>query len=119
MRTDIEMHTSQDFDGLIQNTLIVDKKEKKTTHICKHDVATICTSNEWEKINGVNGFSAQRSQRHIGEIPVAEFFELKRQADEAGTELTGADVKKYLRDNPEYMTVNAIDTGRDPRIIIK
>jgi hypothetical protein len=37
-----------------------------------------------------------------------------------GDELTGSDLKAYLRENPEYMTVKAFKThGNHPNIIIK
>lgn len=103
-------------DG-ISTELVIEKDS--TTHITRYDAAIPMTEAQFERINSLNGFSKERLQRVIGEIPVAEYFELERQAKEAGEQVTVERLTKWLRKHPEYMTVNAIDTGKDPRIIVK
>lgn len=45
---------------------------------------------------------------------------MQAQAQEHGDELTGKDLRDYLRENPEYMTVRAFKThGGHPSIIVK
>lgn len=58
-----------------------------------------------------NGMSKQGTHRVVGEIPSHVYFALMREYEERGEYLTGEDIKKYLREHPEYRTVTAIDSG--------
>lgn len=58
-----------------------------------------------------NGMSKGGNHRVIGEIPAAVYFDLMREYEARGECLTGADLKKYLHEHPEYRTVQAIDSG--------
>lgn len=58
-----------------------------------------------------NGMSKGGTHRVIGEIPAEVYFDLMRAYEERGEYLTGAELKKYLREHPEYRTVQAIDSG--------
>ena len=58
-----------------------------------------------------NGMSKGGNHRVIGEIPAAVYFDLMREYEARGEHLTGADLKKYLHEHPEYRTVQAIDSG--------
>lgn len=106
----------QHSDG-ISNELIIHKNQ--ATHITKYDAVIPMTEAQLAKTRALNGFSKERLQRVIAEMPIAEYFELERQAQEAGEHVTADRIKRWLTDNSEYMTVNAIDTGKDPRIITK
>lgn len=63
------------------------------------------------KAESRNGMSKQGTHRVVGEIPAAVYFDLMREFEARGEYLTGADLKKYLREHPEYRTVQAIDSG--------
>lgn len=58
-----------------------------------------------------NGMSKQGTHRVVGEIPAAVYFDLMREYEARGEHLTGEDLKKYLREHPEYRTVQSIDSG--------
>ena len=68
------------------------------------------------KMNANNGFSKQRLFRKIASIP--DVAHLKAYQD--GYNLDDVkDLHRFLRDNPDYMTVEAIDTGRSGKIVVK
>ena len=68
------------------------------------------------KMNANNGFSGKRLFRRIASIP--EVAHLKAFQD--GYNLDNPkDLRRFLADNPEYMTVKAIDTGASGKIIIR
>lgn len=58
-----------------------------------------------------NGMSKQGTHRVVGEIPASVYFDLMREYEARGEHLTGADLKKYLHEHPEYRTVQAINSG--------
>ena len=58
-----------------------------------------------------NGMSKGGTHRVIGEIPAAVYFDLMREYEDRGEVLTGKDIQKYLREHPEYRTVQALDSG--------
>lgn len=63
------------------------------------------------KAESRNGMSKQGTHRVVGEIPASVYFDLMREYEARGEYLTGADLKKYLHEHPEYRTVQAIDSG--------
>ena len=68
------------------------------------------------KMNANNGFSEKRFFRKIASIP--DVAHLKAYQD--GYNLDDVyDLHKFLRDNPEYLSVEAIDTGRSGQIVVK
>jgi hypothetical protein len=68
------------------------------------------------KMNANNGFSGKRLFRRIASIP--DVAHLKAYQD--GYNLDDVnDLRRFLRDNPDYMTVDAIDTGRSGKIVVK
>jgi hypothetical protein len=68
------------------------------------------------KMNANNGFSKKRLFRRIASIP--DVANLKAYQD--GYNLDDVkDLRRFLSDNPEYMTVDKIDTGASGHIIIK
>ncbi|WP_421901303.1 hypothetical protein [Maridesulfovibrio sp.] len=104
---------------MIKNEISIDEKTRTVTRVTTYDAVPIMEQAHFEKMSGCNGFSDERNQRVIGEVPLAEFFELQRQADAHGEPLTGTQLKSFLAENPEYMTVTQIDTGHTGRIIVK
>ena len=76
----------------------------------------VLDENYVEKMNANNGFSGKRLFRRIASIP--EVAHLKAYQD--GYNLDNpADLRRFLADNPDYMTVKAIDTGASGKIIIR
>lgn len=63
------------------------------------------------KAESRNGMSKQGTHRVVGEIPASVYFDLMREYEARGEYLTGDDLKNYLREHPEYRTVQAIDSG--------
>ena len=95
-------------------------KKRIFERVTTYDAALIRDMATYEREFGRNGFSKERSHRVIGEIPLPEFLAMQAQAQAHGDELTGSDLRDYLRENPEYMTVKAFKThGNHPNIIIK
>lgn len=93
--------------------------EHKFERVTTYDTAIVMEAAEAERQLGNNGFSKERGSRVIGEIPLAEFLELQRVAQESGDDLTGTDLRKFLQKNREYMTVPRLNTGHKGKIIIK
>jgi hypothetical protein len=76
----------------------------------------IIEDNYVRKCNANNGFSEKRMFRRIASIPIIAHIEAHRQ----GYDLDNVkDLRRFLSENPDYMSVEKIDSGRDPRIIIK
>ena len=68
-----------------------------------------------EKMNANNGFSKQRLFRKIASVPDVAMLK----ACQDGYNLDDVkDLKRFLNDNPDYMTVERIDTGASGKIII-
>jgi hypothetical protein len=85
-------------------------KKRIFKRVTTYDAALIRDMATYQREFGKNGFSKERSHRVIGEIPLPEFLAMQAQAAEHGDELTGKDLRDYLRENPEYMTVRAFKT---------
>ncbi len=76
----------------------------------------VLEDNYVQKMNAGNGWSDKRMFRKIASIPVVAQFAAKQ----AGYNVDDInDLHRFLADNPDYMTVNAIDTGASGKIIIK
>lgn len=76
----------------------------------------VLEQNYVEKMNLNNGWTKERMFRKIASIPVVAQFEAKQN----GYNLDDVnDLRRFLADNPDYLTVNAIDTGASGKIIIR
>ena len=76
----------------------------------------VLEQNYVEKMNAGNGWSEKRMFRKIASIPVVAQFKAKQD----GYDLDNVeDLHRFLAENPDYMTVQAIDTGASGKIIIK
>ena len=87
--------------------------------IAPADAVLIMTEAQFDRLNSNNGFGKQRLTRTIGAIPPETFTDMLAEADACGDYLSGTDLKKYLNRNPQYRTVNALDTGHTGHIIVK
>ena len=76
----------------------------------------VLEENYVQKMNANNGFSGERMFRKIASIPVVAQFKAKQDGYDLDVP---ADLKRFLADNPDYMSVAAIDTGASGKIIIK
>ncbi|MEZ7195405.1 hypothetical protein [Pseudodesulfovibrio karagichevae] len=116
-----------DFENLIsvENRVIGNSDKMKLTRVTSYDAAVIREAAHYEREFGDNGFSDKRDHRVIGEIPLIEFLDMQTEAQKAGDTLSGKDLKKWLAEHPEFMTVtrvncaNANAAGTGPLIIIK
>ncbi len=80
------------------------------------DNIPVLDENYVAKMNANNGFSGKRLFRRIASIP--EVAHLKAYQD--GYNLDDPkELRRFLNDNPDYMTVRNIDTGASGHIIIK
>ncbi len=76
----------------------------------------VIKENYVHRMNANNGFTGKRMFRKIASIPIVAHLK----ATQAGYNLDDRkDLYRFLADNPDYMCVDRIDTGRDPRIIVK
>jgi hypothetical protein len=76
----------------------------------------VLEENYVQKMNTNNGFSKERLFRKIASIP--EIANLKAAQD--GYDLDDPkDLRRFLTDNPDYMTVRSINTKRDPHVIMR
>jgi hypothetical protein len=76
----------------------------------------VLEQNYIEKMNSNNGFSKQRLFRKIASIP--DVANLKAYQD--GYNLDDPkDLRRFLADNPDYMSVEHLRSGRSPNIIVK
>ena len=97
----------------------VDKETGEITRVTTYDAAVAMSEADAERTIGNNGFTKGRGGRVIGEMPVHEYFELERKAREAGDVVTGQDIRKWLMNNRDYMTVSRLNTGATGKIIVK
>lgn len=96
---------------MIKNELFINERNRTYTRVTTYDAAVVMTEAQFQKENSRNGMFKGGTGRSLGEIPLAEFLEMQRLANERGEELTGKDIKEYLKKNPEYLTCNGLDTG--------
>lgn len=116
-----------DFNNFIsvEKAVIGNSDKMKMTRVTTYDAAVVRSAAQYERDFGDNGFSKKRDHRVIGEMPLIEFLDMQREAQDAGSCLSGKDLKKWLQDHPEFMTVskmnfaNANTSGQGPMIIIK
>ena len=95
-------------------------KKQKFTRVTTYDAAVVRDMASYQREFGKNGFSKSRNHRVIGEIPLPEFLAMQQRAVDNGDELTNSEIVRYLKNNPEYMTVRAMKThGGNPNIIVK
>ena len=82
------------------------------------DHRPVMDQNYIDKCNANNGFTGKRMFRHLARIPVAVITK----AEQMGYDMDrDGDLMRFLRDNPEFLTVKSRLTQRngDGRIIIK
>ena len=116
-----------DFENFIsvENRVIGNSDKMKMTRVTTYDAAVVRSAAQYEKEFGDNGFSDKRDHRVIGEMPLIEFLDMQAEAQGAGGTLSGKDLKRWLADHPELMTVsrlnmaNANAAGTGPLIIMK
>ena len=116
-----------DFDNLIsvENRVIGNSDKMKLTRVTSYDAAVVREAAHYEREFGDNGFSNKRDHRAIGEIPLIEFLDMEAEAKESGGTLSGKELKRWLADHPEFMTVTRLDhananaAGTGPLIIMK
>lgn len=96
---------------MIHNEILVDPQKREIKRITTYDAAVVMTEAQYEREISRNGMFKGGNGQSVGEIPIAEFFELQRIAQERDEELTGKDLKNWLKQHPEYLTCNGIDTG--------
>jgi hypothetical protein len=76
----------------------------------------VLEQNYVEKMNANNGFTKERLFRKIGSVP--DVAHLKAVQD--GYNMDDVrDVRRFFADNPDYLCVNAINTGATGHIIIR
>jgi len=87
-----------------------------------HDVEHILEENADHRSHGNNGFSKERTFRKIGSIPMLLLNEAFKEGINPldGSPEAEKWVRKLMAENPKFMTVDAIDSGKTKRgIIIK
>ncbi len=87
--------------------------------ICSKDAVIFRDVHTYAKeveANSRNGMSKKGTHRVIGEIPLAEYLRLAKEKKERGEELRGKDLRAYLQEHPEFMTVRALDTGNKGQV---
>ena len=85
------------------------------TNITQNNIP-IVQQNFIDKMNANNGFSERRMFRKIASIPVVAYLN----ATAGGWNLDDEkEVRKFLAENEDYLTVGKIDTGRSGLIIVK
>uniref|UniRef100_A0A6M3LFP8 Uncharacterized protein n=1 Tax=viral metagenome TaxID=1070528 RepID=A0A6M3LFP8_9ZZZZ len=95
--------------------LIGNQAFRLTGSITQNNIPVL-EDNYVRKMNANRGFSEQRMFRKIASIPDVAHLN----AIQEGYNLDDPkDLRRFLRDNPEYMTVERIDSHRSPNIIIK
>lgn len=80
------------------------------------DNIPILDENYVRRMNANNGFSEKRLFRKIGSVPLLAVLEAKQKGYDMDDP---KDIKRFLQDNPDYMTVEKIDSHRPANIIIK
>ena len=80
--------------------------------ITTYDAAVVRSAASFARDFGnKNGFSAGRTLRHIGCIPLSEYQKMEIEARENGDVLTASTIKKYLTKHPEFRSVARLDSG--------
>lgn len=76
----------------------------------------VLEENYVQKMNANNGFSDQRLFRKIASIPITAWLKATQDGYNMDDE---KDLRRFLNDNQDYMTVEHLNTRRSPNIIIK
>jgi hypothetical protein len=76
----------------------------------------VLEENYVQKMNSNNGFSKERLFRKIASIP--DVANLKAYQDGYNLD-EPKDLRRFLADNPDYMTVHGLNTGASGHIIIR
>ena len=76
----------------------------------------VLEDNYVRKMNANNGFSKERMFRKIASIPDVAHLNAFQDGYNLDDE---KDLHRFLQDNPDYMSVERLRTGRSPNIIMK
>jgi len=88
---------------------------KVTGGITQNNIPVL-EENYVRKMNANNGFSGKRLFRKIASIPIVAVLKAKQD----GYNLDDPkDLRRFLTENPDYQTVEHIDSHRSPNIIMK
>jgi hypothetical protein len=80
------------------------------------DNIPVLEENYVKRMNANNGFSEKRLFRKIASVPYLAVLK----ATQDGYDLNSAkDLHRFLGENPDYLTVEKIRTGRSPNIIVR
>mgnify|MGYP001385339766 FL=1 len=88
----------------------------RLTGSIKQNNIPVLEENYVRKMNANNGFSKERLFRKIGSIPITEHMNLIQRGYDMDDPKT---VYKYFGQNPDYLSVQAINTGASGKIIVK
>ncbi|MCL1985082.1 MAG: hypothetical protein FWG59_01345 [Betaproteobacteria bacterium] len=83
------------------------------------DAVAIMTEAQFQKNHSRNGMLAGGNGRLIGEIPLEDFLALQALAEERGEYLTARELEEYLALNPQFRTVNALDSGSRGQVRVR
>ena len=88
--------------------------EAKT--LVTQDYVPTIQENAWHQMNGGNGWTKDRTMRKVAQVPALAL----QIAKDAGWDLDDQnELRRWLADNPQFMTVQAFKTSNNPNIIIK
>jgi bacterioferritin (cytochrome b1) len=87
------------------------------------DITEHLESNLEEQVNGINGWTEERTMRKIGSITPMAFYKwyLKNKIADLSNVDKQAELVKFLESNPQFRTVDKLkhDTANQGNIIIK
>jgi len=76
----------------------------------------VLEENYVQRMNANNGFSEKRLFRKFASIPMVAWLK----ATQDGYDMDDPkDVKRFLAENPDYMCVDKLDSGRSPNVIVR
>ena len=88
--------------------------EAKT--LVTQDYVPTLTENHWQKVNGNDGWTKERTMRRVASIPTVALQVAKDQ----GWDLDDQnELRSFIAMHPEWMTVQAMKRQGSPNIIIK
>jgi len=80
------------------------------------DNVPVLEQNYVEKMNANNGFTEKRMFRKIASIPITAVLKARQDGYNFDDR---KDLNRYLEEHPGFRSVDHVDTGRSPNIIVK
>lgn len=99
-----------------QHLRMINEEEAVLDGFLFQDNIPVLEENYVQKMNGNNGFSKKRLFRKIASVPIVAHIDAERKGYNMSDP---ADVRRFLQENPDYMTVERIRSKGTRNYIVR